>query len=366
VGEPHTSAASLGEIPERSRGRATEGLERVRALAAAHEIELASVEAIRGIAASAPGEVGARAALWNDLGVLRHQRGDSATARACLREALRLEPGSALAAGNLAGLEAIGPAPRASADAHVVRGAENANPWVREALEAAGRRPGLRGRRVLEVGGVVPAELLAETGAASWVACDPTAENESEAVRHAVRKADARALPFPDAHFDVAFSSCAFEHFHELDRALAEIARVLRPGGALFTQFAPIWSSGLGHHLFLETETRGRVTFNDRLLPDWGHLLLERHELEGFLAVALGPADATRALRAVFDSPYLNRWFEADFTRAFAAAPLVLAERSRWGNPCPPTRALARELARRHPHGGDFGVPGIRALLVKP
>ena len=45
--------------------------------------------------------------------------------------------------------------------------------------------------------------------------------------------ADARALPFDDAAFDVIVSVDAFEYFGTDVRALPDIVRVLRPGGRL-------------------------------------------------------------------------------------------------------------------------------------
>jgi ubiquinone/menaquinone biosynthesis C-methylase UbiE len=44
---------------------------------------------------------------------------------------------------------------------------------------------------------------------------------------------DALALPFADGAFDVVMSVCAIEHFDDGAAALAEMARVLRPGGDL-------------------------------------------------------------------------------------------------------------------------------------
>jgi len=46
-------------------------------------------------------------------------------------------------------------------------------------------------------------------------------------------EADAVALPFADAAFDRVMSICAIEHFDDGERALDEMARVLRPGGQL-------------------------------------------------------------------------------------------------------------------------------------
>lgn len=53
-------------------------------------------------------------------------------------------------------------------------------------------------------------------------------------------RADAYALPFGNASFDVVFSSLMFQWCDDLDAAFAEVARVLRPGGLLiFSTFGP-------------------------------------------------------------------------------------------------------------------------------
>ncbi len=46
-------------------------------------------------------------------------------------------------------------------------------------------------------------------------------------------RGDALLLPFPDASADGAMSMCAIEHFDDAAAALAEMARVVKPGGIL-------------------------------------------------------------------------------------------------------------------------------------
>ncbi len=55
-------------------------------------------------------------------------------------------------------------------------------------------------------------------------------------------QADLTDLPFPDGHFDVVLSSHVLEHVRDDGAAIAEIARVLRPGGwaAIMVPFDPI------------------------------------------------------------------------------------------------------------------------------
>ena len=45
---------------------------------------------------------------------------------------------------------------------------------------------------------------------------------------------DAIALPFPDASFDAVVSTQVYEYVAEMPKALAEVQRVLRPGGRVF------------------------------------------------------------------------------------------------------------------------------------
>ncbi|MBW2395766.1 MAG: class I SAM-dependent methyltransferase [Deltaproteobacteria bacterium] len=49
----------------------------------------------------------------------------------------------------------------------------------------------------------------------------------------AFQQGDVEALPFPDASFDLVTSRYSAHHYAHPKRAVAEIARVLRPGGAL-------------------------------------------------------------------------------------------------------------------------------------
>lgn len=90
--------------------------------------------------------------------------------------------------------------------------------------------------RVLEVGcgeGELAARI-AGTGT-EVVASDQSPRMVELTVARGVEAfiADVQALPFPDASFDVAIAAWMLYHVPNVDRALAELARVLRPGGRL-------------------------------------------------------------------------------------------------------------------------------------
>ncbi len=109
---------------------------------------------------------------------------------------------------------------------------------VREALAAA------PGERVLDVGcgpGFYVAELLEAVGTnGSVVGIDSSDSMLALAARRcaghdnaAFHEADATALPVEDDGFDAALSVQVLEYVAEIPAALAELRRVLRPGGRL-------------------------------------------------------------------------------------------------------------------------------------
>ncbi len=108
-------------------------------------------------------------------------------------------------------------------------------PDVREAVfeAVAQRRPG----RVLEVGGgegELAVRILGELGA-ELIGIDQS-DRMVEIQRSKgidARVGDVRRLPFADAEFDLAVAAWMLYHVAEIDCALAELARVLRPGGIL-------------------------------------------------------------------------------------------------------------------------------------
>ena len=102
------------------------------------------------------------------------------------------------------------------------------------ALEAVAE---IRPRRVLEVGpgrGEFAARLAAELGV-EVVAVDQS-ERMVELTRARgveARVGDVQELPFGDAEFDCCVANWMLYHVPDLDRGLAELRRVLRPGGRL-------------------------------------------------------------------------------------------------------------------------------------
>lgn len=96
-----------------------------------------------------------------------------------------------------------------------------------------------KGEKILDIGagkGQVADRVLQASRGAEVYAVEPnekrvaTMKKDFPAIRSSV--AGAESLPFPDSHFDKVYATMALHHFNDLDKALQQVTRVLKPGGS--------------------------------------------------------------------------------------------------------------------------------------
>jgi SAM-dependent methyltransferase len=258
----------------------------------------------------------------------------------------------------------------------------------------AAQRAGFVGKRVIEVGGSLPSAFVRDhLGVAQWTAVEELCYwREVDKVEHladsplqkASRKLTA-ATPAdlnadyvlldgaiedaPEAlagQFDLAFSIACFEHVSRLPKALERIARLLKPGGRLFTMFSPLWSSHDGHHLPEITDASGvKHAFWKSPIPPWGHLLAGPSDMYQFLLGKTDPKAAEEMVYYMYHAPHINRLFTEDYIRYFNLSPLKIVEcHATFQRQIPP--AMQSELERMHPGKKLFSNNGILAVLERP
>jgi len=118
---------------------------------------------------------------------------------------------------------------------HWVRAHTSANPVAARAAGDLVRRLGAGGNvvRVLVVGGGtigIGSDRLYDDPAVELVAFDIYAAGTTHAV------ADAHRMPLPDASVDAVWIQAVLEHVLDPARVVAEIHRVLRPGGLVYSE----------------------------------------------------------------------------------------------------------------------------------
>jgi len=198
--------------------------------------------------------------------------------------------------------------------------------------------------RVLDVGtgeGQVARQAVAR-GAATVVGLDPTVNQLTEAVRRgggpAYVQGGAHALPFASGAFDAVVACLVFEHVVAVDEALAEVARVLRPGGR-FAFFL--------NHPLLQTPNSGWI--DDHVLdpPE------QYWRIGPYLREDLTLEEVEPGIRIPFVHRPLSR-----YVNALAACGLLLRHMD---EPSPPPGFLAR--SPEYPQGGDY--PRLLVLVAE-
>jgi SAM-dependent methyltransferase len=120
------------------------------------------------------------------------------------------------------------------------------------------------GQRVLEIGsgrGTLLHELCARGIVAVGVEVSP--DRIAEAIARfgpvPIRQTTDIRLPFPDDTFDIALSFDVFEHIADSDAHLAEVRRVLKPGGWYLLQTPNKWSNTIFETIRWRSFTRWRA-----------------------------------------------------------------------------------------------------------
>ena len=141
--------------------------------------------------------------------------------------------------------------------------------WRRRAADLARLAPGDRALDVATGTGDLAVELASRVGPdGTVVGCDFSDSMLEQARAKAPQLewewANALDLPYPDASFDAATVGFGARNFSDLDRGLAEMARVVRPGGRVVV-------------LEITTPTRPPLStffsiWFDRLVPALGRL----------------------------------------------------------------------------------------------
>jgi ubiquinone/menaquinone biosynthesis C-methylase UbiE len=143
-------------------------------------------------------------------------------------------------------------------------------------LEPAGD---LSGKTVLDIGCGLGGKTVAyeERGASAVFGADILEANAAASRsyahetgsggRSAFLAGDAAELPFVNEAFDTVVANDAMEHFARPERALIEMCRVTKKGGAVWIFFTPHFSP-LGSHLY------------DYIYTPWCHLLFTRSQIE--------------------------------------------------------------------------------------
>jgi SAM-dependent methyltransferase len=210
--------------------------------------------------------------------------------------------------------------------------------------------------------------LTEDFHAASAIGLNPMAPNKRLSPSCQIVQGDIRKTAFAEEHFDLILSSCAFEHIPNLDLALDEMHRILKPGGFVYSHHGPLWSTCYGHHLWLP----GNNTYWKIVLPPWCHLLMREGELAAWLADKYHPDAIKPILDWVYRDTGQNRLMFTDHLKLYENSPFEVCfchgylapELAKLYRPLI-TYEHIRDLKSLFPHHDGFFYDGIKVLLRK-
>lgn len=152
----------------------------------------------------------------------------------------------------------------------------------------------LRFERALEIGygsGAVqvPLHAVAKEVHGIDLDADPSVATrvlDALSLKSSLRQGSVYELPYESGHFDLVASFSTFEHLHELDKALSEVSRVLRPGGRFLlgmpavnrmmeVSFLAIGFRGIDdHHVTTPQQVAARFHAHGLIVDDHARLTL--------------------------------------------------------------------------------------------
>lgn len=131
---------------------------------------------------------------------------------------------------------------------------------------------------------------------------------------------DVEALPFDDGSFDLVLANYMLYHVPDLDRALAELRRVVRPGGTLLA------ATNGQHHMRELWQLQEQALARAGVSPQRAAEAVERGRTAGALSFRL--ENGARWLRRHFTDVRLERY--ADELHVTEVEPLVAYVASMW------------------------------------
>jgi len=236
---------------------------------------------------------------------------------------------------------------------------------------------GFTGRSILEVGADQKGRMLrsiVNTHQAKEAVGVNIAVNDEQFQRNCrVVKGDITQSEFRDAEFDILFSTAVFEHVHHFDKAILEMYRILKPGGLLFSNHGPLWSTSYGHHLW--TRYGGQeYTYWNVILPPHCHLLMSPQEVHEYLTgQSINPEACRKLVKYIFESEDQNRLMYDDYERIIKASNFEILIMKGYDHPEIANRYITKEfianldlLRNKFPGYHNFHSDGMMVLLRKP
>jgi len=238
----------------------------------------------------------------------------------------------------------------------------------------------IKSPRIIEIGVAQPPDLICdlslELGSTSNCGININVNNQYCYAGVQIEYGDARHLQYENNSFNILVSLNVFEHIQDFAKALSEFYRILEPGGIVISQFAPVWSSPFGHHLWLDYDNR-LFTYENINIDPFLHLLKPKGEIISQLLSTnsiLSEDSAEQIADYMLFSSDQNRLMLSDYENLFHESAFeIMSLRKIQSLPQTGIKFLSKisiqhwdELRMMYPkYYNDFSYDGLQILLRK-
>jgi SAM-dependent methyltransferase len=170
-----------------------------------------------------------------------------------------------------------------------------------------------------------------------------------------------RRTGFKEHEFDAVLTFSVMEHLSDVNGAMQEIGRILKPVGLLFVFFGPAWSSAYGHHIYARPGDP-LMDFSAWKMPSHIHLLCDKNEIVEFYKYSgYSDEECAEVLHWFYDTCIINRLMYEDYTHIFNKYFIIVAYETMFNII---DNKLQQVLHDRFNNYYDFSSYGGKYLLI--
>lgn len=180
-----------------------------------------------------------------------------------------------------------------------------------------------------------------------------------------LKKSDIRSTGLSDETVGAIFSVSVFEHLINFDLCLSEMHRLLVPGGYVYAEFGPIWSSSLGHHVYAKVDGEEARHWDPTKnpVPDHGHLLMDREAMAHYLEGRVSHPLAAEIVKWIYEKSDINRLFFEDYLRLIKNSRFELVHFD-FDREFVPSDKLG-QLLSKYPNYKTFDIRNVKIVIRK-
>ncbi|MHB1348538.1 MAG: glycosyltransferase [Desulfobulbaceae bacterium] len=244
-------------------------------------------------------------------------------------------------------------------------------PYQKKGVDRIENFTSIANKSILELGGDIHATVANEfvlRGAGQVTSLNTSQYFKEGRLSNKIclKNMDARRLSLPDGSYDIAFGAAVLEHFNNFDLILEQLYKVMKPNSYIYLHGAPLWTSHVGHHLWLHIDNEKYEFNGNNPIPDWAHLTSDYDQIFNLLVTKNLPDIHCKLITDfIFKSDKINRYTPTDIYNYILESDFILVEFNKFTWKSVPAEIITKVLKKNKYLSEDLGVSALEIVLKK-